>query len=198
MGESVEERQHVVKSPTRPARTAAGDAFTELVVEVAWLGGIFSAVGEALARVGGQTLARWVILDALEDGPATVAQLARRRGIARQAVQRVADQLARDGLVAYAPNPRHRRAQLLEPTPRGREALRAISAAQKAWADALGAEIGEAELRKVTPRIGAIRRAVSARATPGVPGGRRRERQPPPWSRGGVRRGAGTRRPPRG
>src|SRR5262245_28571826 len=109
---TLDERQHVVKSPVRPPRTAAGDAFTELVLEVAWLGGIFTAAGEALARVGGQTLARWVILDAVEDGPATVAEIARRRGIARQAVQRVADVLARDGLVAYAPNPRHRRAQL--------------------------------------------------------------------------------------
>src|SRR5262245_28041524 len=118
MSEMVTERQHDV-NPVRPPRTEAGDAFTDLVLEVAWLGGIFTATGEALARLGDQSLARWVILDAIEDRPSTVAQVARRRGIARQAVQRVADLLVRDGLAAYEPNPRHRRARLLRPTERG-------------------------------------------------------------------------------
>src|ERR1700682_1801196 len=107
----------------RPARTPAGDAFTRLVLEVAQLGGLFTAAGESLARVGNQTLARWVILDAIEEKPSTVAQIARRRGIARQAVQRVADLLEREGLAAYEPNPQHRRAKLLRPTPPGRKGL---------------------------------------------------------------------------
>jgi DNA-binding MarR family transcriptional regulator len=151
----------------RPARTAAGDAFTELVVEVAWLGGLFTAAGESLAKLGNQTLARWVILDAIEDSPSTVAQVARRRGIARQAVQRVADLLEREGLAAYGPNPLHRRAKLLRPTPRGRKALRAISVEQKAWADAMGAQIGEAKLRSLTKTIEQVRRATTSRALPG-------------------------------
>jgi dihydrofolate reductase/DNA-binding MarR family transcriptional regulator len=117
----------------RPRRTPAGEAFTDLVVEIAGFGAFITAAGEALARVGGQTLARWVILDSIEDGPATVAQLARRRGIARQAVQRVADLLVGDGLAAYESNPRHRRARLLRSTPRGRRVLRAISEAQQPW-----------------------------------------------------------------
>ena len=167
MPSSIQKRQHDVNSPVRPARTAAGDAFTELVLEVVGLGTLFTAAGEALARSADQTLARWVILDAIEDQPATVAQVARRRGIARQAVQRVADLLERDGLVTYAPNPDHRRAQLLRPTPRGQEVLRTISVAQKAWADALGAEIGAAQLKEATALIKGIRRTVSARELPG-------------------------------
>jgi DNA-binding MarR family transcriptional regulator len=157
----------------RPARTAAGDAFTDLVVEVAWLGGLFTAAGEALAELANQTLARWVVLDAIEDQPATVAQLARRRGIARQGVQRVADLLERDGLVAYVPNPRHRRAQLVRSTPRGQAVLRTISVAQKAWADALGAEIGARDLERATALIKDVRHKVSARAVPGKPATRR-------------------------
>jgi DNA-binding MarR family transcriptional regulator len=164
---SILERQYEVNLTVRPARTAAGDAFTDLVLEVAWLGGIFTAAGEALARTADQTLARWVILDAIEDQPVTVAQIARRRGIARQAVQRVADLLERDGLAAYAPNPKHRRAQLLRPTPRGREVLRTISVAQKSWADALGDEIGIAVLKRATTLVSGIRRTVSAREMPG-------------------------------
>jgi DNA-binding MarR family transcriptional regulator len=80
--------------------------------------------------------------DAIEDKPATVAQIARHRGIAREALRRVADLLERDGLVAYEPNPRHWRARLLRPTPRGRKVLRTISVAQKESADALGTAIG--------------------------------------------------------
>ena len=176
MSSTLPKRQHDVNrstvlvrpaGPVRPARTAAGDAFTDLVVDVAWLGGIFTSIGEALGRLGGQTLARWVILDAIEDGPATVAQIARRRGIARQAVQRVADLLVEDGLAAYEPNPSHRRAKLLRPTPDGQTALHTISVAQKAWADAVGAEIGPAKLARATQLVREIRTAVAALDTPG-------------------------------
>jgi len=166
MSKSVQKRHHDVKAAVRPPRTPAGDAFTELVLEVAWLGGIFTSIGEALAKLGGQTLARWVILDAIEDKPVTVAQIARRRGIARQAVQRVADLLVRDGLAAYEPNPDHRRAKLVRPTERGRKALRTISVAQKEWADAIGAAIGVTKLTKATALISEIRRTVSAHEMP--------------------------------
>jgi DNA-binding MarR family transcriptional regulator len=152
---------------TRPPRTEAGDAFTRLVLEVAGLGALFTAAGESLAALGNQTLARWVVLDFVEDRPSTVAQIARRRGIARQAVQRVADLLQREGMVAYQANPNHRRAKLLRPTARGRKVLRVISVDQKAWADALGMEIGETKLRTVTRDIERIRRVVMARGLPG-------------------------------
>lgn len=167
MRRSVGKRQHVVNS-VRPKRTVSGDAFTDLVLEVATLGGVFTAAGERLAKLADQTLARWVILDASEDKPATVAQIARRRGIARQAVQRVADVLERDGLVSYIPNPGDRRARLLRPTARGRTVLRTISVAQKAWADALGAEIGAADLRTATALVERIRRVVLSHELPGI------------------------------
>jgi len=151
----------------RLARSPAGEAFTQLVLEVAWLGSLFTAAGESLARLADQSLARWVVLDAVADQPATVAQVARRRGIARQAVQRVADLLVRDGLAVYVPNPADRRAQLLQPTPRGRDALHTISVVQKTWADALGAEIGEAKLNQLAADIARVRQAVGARPLPG-------------------------------
>jgi DNA-binding MarR family transcriptional regulator len=167
MSRSVPERQHDVNRPVRPKRSPAGEAFTDFVVEVAGFGAFITAAGESLARTGDQTLARWVILDAIEDGPATVAQLARRRGIARQAVQRVADLLVADGLAAYETNPRHRRAKLVRSTPAGQAALRLISEAQQRWADALGAEIGLDRLRSAHEVIADIQRAVVAKGLPG-------------------------------
>lgn len=158
--ERLSDWQHVVNEPVRQARSPAGEVFTALVVEVAQLGAAFTAHGETFARLGGQTLARWVILDAVADAPATVADIARRRGIARQAVQRVADLLERDGLATYEPNPRHRRAKLLRATPAGREAIGPITKAQIAWANAIGARIGEAELTKARETLDRIRAAV--------------------------------------
>jgi DNA-binding MarR family transcriptional regulator len=147
MAEALTERQHAVKDDARPKRTPAGEAFTSLVVQVAVLGAEFTAVGEKLASLGEQTLAHWVVLDTVADGPTSVAQIARRLGQARQSVQRIADLLVRDGLATYAENPDHRRAKLLRPTDAGRQAVVTIGKAQKAWADAVGARIGEVDLR---------------------------------------------------
>ena len=141
------------------SRTTAGAAFTSFVVEAAGLGHFVTAAGEALARHGGQSLARWVVLDAVAEKPLTVAQIARVRGMARQPVQRIADVLVADGLATYKDNPRHRRARLLELTPRGRHALALISVRQADWANLHGARIGTERLhraRELLAEIGAL------------------------------------------
>jgi DNA-binding MarR family transcriptional regulator len=143
------DRQHAVKPQAkRKARTPAGDALTELIIPTIRLRALFTTAGEAMAKPAGQTLARWLVLEAVAEAPRTVAQIARSMGLARQSVQRVADLLERDGLTAYAENPDHRRAQLVRLTPQGGHALHTIQQAQRVWADAVGAEIGEAELRR--------------------------------------------------
>jgi DNA-binding MarR family transcriptional regulator len=142
-------RQHPVNkaAPESGVRTPAGDAFSGLVVRLFRLNGLLSAAGDALARPAGQTAARWQVLAAVEDVPVTVAQVARTLGLARQSVQRVADALERTGLIRYEDNPRHRRARLVALTGEGRGVLEAIQRAQRPWANALGAAVGEAELR---------------------------------------------------
>lgn len=139
---SVPKRQHTVK------RTAGGDALSAVAVQVLRLAAIFDAAGDALAQPAGQTTARWRVLAAVEHEPLPVAQIARAWSLARQSVQRVADDLERDGLVAYVENPRHKRAQLVRLTPRGRAVLRRIQAAQREWANGVGGRIGAAELQR--------------------------------------------------
>ncbi len=63
-----------------------------------WRAGLLTAAGDVLARPAGQTSARWQVLAAVEDAPATVADVARALGLARQSVQREAD-LRRAGAV---------------------------------------------------------------------------------------------------
>jgi DNA-binding MarR family transcriptional regulator len=86
----------------------------------------------------------------VEDAPATVAKIARTLGLARQSVQRVADVLEEAGLTRYEDNPKHRRARLVVLTGKGRAALATIQAAQQPWADAIGAAVGERDLRRVS------------------------------------------------
>jgi DNA-binding MarR family transcriptional regulator len=143
---SVAKRQHAVK--TGEARTEAGEAVSRVAVQVFRLEGILSAVGDRLAQPSGQTAARWRVLAAVEQEPLSVAQIARAWSLARQSVQRVADDLERDGLIRYAENPSHKRAQLAQLTPRGRKILREIQSAQRDWANAVGERLGATELER--------------------------------------------------
>jgi DNA-binding MarR family transcriptional regulator len=169
MDSTVATGQHVVNADVGPPpRTPAGDAFTAVLGQIIGLTRRFTTIGEALARPAGQTLARWLVMETVQDAPATVAQIARRLHLARQGVQRLADVLVRDGLAAYEDNPAHRRAKLLRLTPSGRSTLRTIQAAQAAWADALGAEVGEEDLRQAGILLDRVLRAVGSHA-PGAP-----------------------------
>jgi len=150
----IPKRQDIVNA--RPAWTPVGRAFTDFLMQVFPLNHRLSAAGEALAKAGGQTLARWLVLEAIQDRAATVADIARAMGQARQGVQRLGDVLVDNGDAMYQANPRHRRANLLEITPAGLASLRAIQHAQRTWADQLGEELGKADLesaKKVLDRV---------------------------------------------
>ena len=132
-----------------------------MVVRILRLAGLLTAAGDQLAAPAGQSSARWQVLAVAENGPATVAQIARTLGLARQSVQRVADLLADEGLAAFRENPEHQRAMLFELTARGRSALAAIQRAQRGWADRLGAAVGEADLRRAAAVLDRIAAALS-------------------------------------
>lgn len=163
----VADRQHAVNGigedpgevAAGAARTAAGAAFSALVEAVFRLNGRLVAAGDALAAPAGLTSARWQVLAAVEDAPASVADVARTLGNARQSVQRVADVLAEEGLCAWAPNPAHQRAKLLVLTEAGRDALARVGARQATWANGIGERVGEASLREAAATL---RRAIEA------------------------------------
>lgn len=124
----------------------------------------FSRAGETIAAAGGQTLARWLSLEMVEARPATVAQVARKLGLTRQSVQRVADLLDRDGLTEYVDNPVHQRSKLVRITPRGRRTLSTIQLAQHAWADEVGRDVGEADLNQLSRIVARLARALTTHA----------------------------------
>jgi len=61
------------------------------------------------------------------DGPQTVPDIARSRPTSRQRMQRLADELASDGLVAFSDNPKHRRSQLVRLTAKGESRYRQMT-----------------------------------------------------------------------
>jgi DNA-binding MarR family transcriptional regulator len=109
--------------------SADGDlpgAYRLLIADVYDLAGRSRRTSEALARSLGQSVARWHLMSVIADDPRSVAGAARRLGLARQSVQRVADQLTADGLVRSSPDPSDARAPRLALTTEGRRVLAQI------------------------------------------------------------------------
>jgi DNA-binding MarR family transcriptional regulator len=137
------------------------------------LNGQFLEVAEEMARPLGLTAAWWQVLGAVLTRPLPVAGIAREMGITRQSVQRIADLLVDRGLAEYRPNPAHRRAKLVAPTPQGREALSGIDPAHAALARRLTHAIGKDALADVLAamrRLSAVLDELADDVAAGVPG----------------------------
>lgn len=109
-------------------------------------------VGEDITQAIGQSSARWQVLGRAYE-PQTVANMARDIGHTRQSVQRVADVLAREGLVVYKDNPADRRAQLLELTPQGLEVLTAIYIRQQEWSQRIMTKLNPEQLVEIADAL---------------------------------------------
>jgi DNA-binding MarR family transcriptional regulator len=140
---------------------------TELVMTTFRLNGAFLEAAEAISRPVGLTAAWWQVLGAVLSRPAPVAAIARDMGLARQSVQRIADLLVDRGLAEYLPNPQHKRAQLLQPTPDGRRAIAELADAQHQWANRISVGVGEAELRRTLRGVSRIVDTLGADAASG-------------------------------
>jgi DNA-binding MarR family transcriptional regulator len=97
------------------------------MADVYELAGLSRRTSEAIASDLGQTAARWRVLSVLSAGPCTVPAAARRLGLTRQGVQRVADDLLAARLLKASPNPDHVRSPLLTLTNRGQLVLEQLT-----------------------------------------------------------------------
>jgi DNA-binding MarR family transcriptional regulator len=98
-----------------------------LVADVYELAGLLRRSGEVTAATQDQTQARWQLLSVICDEALTVPQSARRLGVTRQGVQRIANDLISAGLAEFQSNPDHRTSPLLALTGDGRAVLEAIT-----------------------------------------------------------------------
>jgi DNA-binding MarR family transcriptional regulator len=145
---------------SRIARTAGGEALTGLVLELFRCNSLLLNAGDRLVAPLGLSSARWQVLGAIAQAqrPQPVAWLARDMGANRQNVQRIVNELEKDGLTAFAPNPHHRRAQLVILTDKGRKAFEAAMRLQAPWINGLAKGISVREMETVGKFVAALRR----------------------------------------
>jgi len=147
-----------MKNSRHPVHTPAGASLTELMLDIFRANGALLAEGDRLVAPLGLTSARWQVLGsvALADHPLPVAHLARVMGLSRQAVQRVVNDLESEGLVAFEPNPHHKRAHLVVLTRKGEHVYQTVSDLEAPWANRLADGLTAADIdtaRRVLSRL---------------------------------------------
>lgn len=133
-------------------------------------GRLVSAGNELVAHLG-LTSAWWQVLAALRYSPVplAVAHIARNMGLTRQAVQRIVDLLAQQGLVEFQPNPHHRRAKLVVLTPAGMEAVTGAEAVVAPLDQAIADRLGAARIRDAIATLQDMTAAISERLDDHLP-----------------------------
>ena len=153
-------------------RTGAGtiidskaEAIAELMLEVAQCFFRIRAVGQKTGLItswGGGAFGFMRSLALL--GPLTVPQIAQMRPTSRQRMQRLADELAAEGLVEFIDNPKHRRSKLVRLTPKGDAHYRELDARLLSIASTMGGDVSEPEIRKTIEIVRQLSDNVKARS----------------------------------
>ncbi len=104
--------------------SSKSEAVADLMLEVAQFFFRIRAVGQKTGLITGWGGGAFGFMRSLALlGPLTVPQIAEMRPTSRQRMQRLADELAAEGLVEFVDNPKHRRSKLVQLTAEGRGAL---------------------------------------------------------------------------
>ena len=144
--------------------TPEGKLFTDIILEIFKLNGQLIIEGDQLIKELGVSSARWKVLGALykSSDPMTVPEIARMMGQTRQAVQRLANEMNKDGLVNTQLNPNHKSAKFLVLTEKGKEIFEAIDKKQIPWVndiandfDVSDLKVASSVLQKMIGRFGA-------------------------------------------
>src|SRR5919197_645947 len=119
--------------------TSKGEAIAALMLEVAQCFFKIRALGQKTGLItswGGGAFGFLRSLALL--GPLTVPQIAQMRPTSRQRMQRLADELAAEGLVRFVDNPKHQRSKFVQLTAKGEARYRELNTRFLAIASKLG------------------------------------------------------------
>ena len=124
-------------------KTPASNALTDLIRAVLRLNATAQKSGTRLMRGTGITNARWQTLSELFafEKRVTVSELARHMGLTRQAVQRLADDMASAGLVEFAENPGNARSMHLRLTTVGKATYHDALEHEWQWINAIAEDL---------------------------------------------------------
>jgi DNA-binding MarR family transcriptional regulator len=148
-----------------PILDSKGEATAELMLEVAQCFFKIRALGQKTGFItdwGGGAFGFMRSLALL--GPLTVPQIARMRPTSRQRMQRLANELAAEGLVEFVGNPNHRRSKLVRLTRKGDARYRELNARLISIASTIGVALRESEIRRTAAIVRQLSDDVKARS----------------------------------
>jgi len=141
------------------------EAITELMLEVAQCFFRIRALGQKIGLItswGGGAFGFIRSLALL--GPLTVPQIAEMRPTSRQRMQRLADELAAEGIVEFIDNPKHRRSKLVQLTRKGHAHYHRQNVQLLAIASTMGTALSEGDIRKTSATVRQLSDDVKARS----------------------------------
>ncbi|MDH7796226.1 MULTISPECIES: MarR family winged helix-turn-helix transcriptional regulator [unclassified Beijerinckia] len=140
-------------------RTTTGAAVTDLILDLFQVNNRMLTAGDRLVAELRLTSARWQVLGAIvaADRPQPVAWLARDMGANRQNVQRIVNDLEKEGLVAFEPNPHHRRAQLVSLSEHGKTVYDRALKLQIPWAESVAEGLTLKDIETARTVLGVLR-----------------------------------------
>ena len=140
--------------------TKPGVALTDVILVLFRVNSLLLLRGDRLVADLGLTSARWQVLGAIvyAERPEPVAWLARDLGSNRQNVQRIVNDLHKEGFVEFQPNPHHRRAQLVVLTDKGRAAFDQAMRLWIPWANSLAEGHSLKDIGTMAAVVKALRR----------------------------------------
>jgi DNA-binding MarR family transcriptional regulator len=148
----------------RPIVDSKAEAVAELMLEVAQCFFRIRAVGQKTGFITSWGGGAFGFIRSLAlFGPLTVPQIAKMRPTSRQRMQRLADELAAEGLVQFIDNPKHRRSKLVRLTRKGDARYRELNARFLSIASTMGVALREADIRKALEIVRQLSDDVKAR-----------------------------------
>ena len=137
-----------------PIIESKAQAIAELMLEVAQCFFRLRAVGQKTGLITGWGGGAFGFMRSLAlFGPLTVPQIAQMRPTSRQRMQRLADELATEGLVEFTENPKHRRSKLVQLTRKGDARYRELNARFLTIASTMGGNLSEEDIRRTTVTV---------------------------------------------
>lgn len=154
------------RQPPRARHGAGGkaEAIAELMLEVAQCFFKIRAAGQRAGLVTSWGGGAFGFLRSLAlFGPLTVPQIAQIRPTSRQRMQRLADELAAEGLVEFVDNPKHQRSKLVQLTRKGDAHYRKLNERLLSIASEMGRSLDRAEIQRAIDVLRTLSDEVMAR-----------------------------------
>ncbi len=149
---------------SKGAASVKAQAALDLMIEAIQLAQRLRGLGKTQGAVTAWGGGLWGLLRSLrQHGPQTVPTLARSRPVARQRIQRLANEMVEAGLVAFVDNPHHRRSKLLTLSAKGQATLAQLDTRLLKLAEQLAEDLPTRDIASAVATLRIISRSIAGR-----------------------------------